>query len=193
MTVTVDGRRLDPGPFAPPWRRSAFGQIIDRATDDRTTPARVEVREADGTTFTDIIAARRRRSRPEPEPEVPAGPVFHAVDGEGFVPGEDVAVAVVTGHTDAATPAPRAPSSARPGSASTGPAGSSRSSCSAVSPAPRSSGGCRERAGPADRLVRGRADQRRDDRAGRPVRRHADLARRWIDGRVPDRHAPAGR
>ena len=104
VTVTVDGKRLDPDPFAPPWRRSSFGQIIDRATNDRTTPARVEVREADGTTVTDIVAARRRRSRPEPEPEpaAQAGPVFHTVEGKGFVPGEDVAVAVVTGHTDAA-------------------------------------------------------------------------------------------
>ncbi len=104
VTVAVDGKRLDPDAFAPPWRRSSFGQIIDRATNDRTTPARVEVREADGTTFTDIIAARRRRSRPEPEPEPKAstGPVFHTVEGEGFVPGEDVAVAVVTGHSDAA-------------------------------------------------------------------------------------------
>ena len=104
VTVTVDGKRLDPDPFAPPWRRSSFGQIIDRATNDRTTPARVEVREADGTTFTDIIAARRRRSRPEPEPEpkAPTEPVFHTVEGDGFVPGEDVAVAVVTGHTDVA-------------------------------------------------------------------------------------------
>ncbi|WP_286689361.1 MULTISPECIES: hypothetical protein [unclassified Aeromicrobium] len=104
VTVTVDGKRLDPDPFAPPWRRSSFGQIIDRATNDRTTPARVEVREADGTTFTDIIAARRRRSRPEPtsEPEAPTGPVLYAIEGEGFVPGEDVAVAVITGHTDAA-------------------------------------------------------------------------------------------
>lgn len=104
VTVTVDGRRLEPDPFAPPWRRSSFGRIIDRATNDRTTPVRVEVREADGTTFTDIIAARRRRSRPEPEPEpeASAGPMFHTVEGAGFVPGEDVAVAVVTGHTDAA-------------------------------------------------------------------------------------------
>ena len=27
--------------------------------------------------------------------------MFHTVEGDGFVPGEDVAVAVVTGHTDA--------------------------------------------------------------------------------------------
>ncbi|WP_366521954.1 hypothetical protein [uncultured Microbacterium sp.] len=103
VAVTVDGSPLHPDPFAPPWRRSSFGQIIDRATDDRTTPARVEVREADGTTFTDIIAAQRRRApQPPPESEEPTSrPVFHAVEGDGFVPGEDVAVAVVTGHTDA--------------------------------------------------------------------------------------------
>ena len=102
VIVTVDGKPLDPDPAAGPWRRSSFGQIIDRATNDRTVPARVEVREADGTTFTDIIAPRRRRaSRPQPEPEPASLPVFHTVTGDGFVPGEDVAVAVVTGHTDA--------------------------------------------------------------------------------------------
>lgn len=102
VAVTVDGKPLDPDPGAGPWRRSSFGQIIDRATNERTTPARVEVREADGTTFTDIIAPRRRRpSRPRPAPEKSPLPVFHTVTGDGFVPGEDVAVAVVTGHTDA--------------------------------------------------------------------------------------------
>lgn len=103
LTATVDGTPLDPDPTAGPWRRSSFGQIIDCATNDRTTPARVEVRESDGTSFTDIIAARPRRPRPEPEPEPRAttGPVFHTVTGDGFVPGEDVALAVITGHTDA--------------------------------------------------------------------------------------------
>ena len=103
VAVTVDGSPLHPDPFAPPWRRSSFGQIIDRATDDRTTPERVEVREADGTTFTDIIAAQRRQTPdPTPEREEPAPrTVFKTVEGDGFVPGEDVAVAVVTGHTDA--------------------------------------------------------------------------------------------
>lgn len=102
VAVTVDGSPLHPDPFAPPWRRSSFGQIIDCATDDRTTPARVEVREADGTTFTDIIAAQRRRAPQPPDPEKPASrPVFHTVECDGFLPGEDIAVAVVTGHTDA--------------------------------------------------------------------------------------------
>lgn len=102
VAVTVDGKPLAPDPSAGPWRRSSFGQIIDRATNERTIPARVEVREADGTTFTDIIAPRRRRpSRPQPEPEQASLPVFHTVTGDGFVPGEDVAVAIVTGHTEA--------------------------------------------------------------------------------------------
>lgn len=104
VTVTVDGTPMLPDPFAPPWRRSSFGQIIDRATGDRTTPARVEVREADGTTFTDIVPPRRRKFRheAESEPPTPARPAFLTVEGGGFVPGEDVAVAVITGHTDAA-------------------------------------------------------------------------------------------
>lgn len=106
VAVTIDGKPLLPDPFAPPWCRSSFGQIIDRVTNDRTIPVRVEVREADGTTFTDIIAARRRKSRPESESEparqAKTGPVFHTVEADGFVPGEDVAVALITGHTDAA-------------------------------------------------------------------------------------------
>ena len=103
VTVTIDGKPLAPEPFAPPLRRSSFGQIIDRATNDRTTAVRVEVREADGTSFTDIIAPRRRTTQAKPEAEQPvSGPAFLAVEGDGFVPGEDVAIAVISGHTDAA-------------------------------------------------------------------------------------------
>lgn len=107
LTATLDG-----APFAPPegasaWRRSSFPQIIDHASHDRTIPVRVEVREADGAVFTDFIPARPRRN-PEPAPAPVAAPkraampMFHTVEGPGFVPGEDVAVAIITGHTDAA-------------------------------------------------------------------------------------------
>ncbi|HPE12360.1 MAG: hypothetical protein M9886_05070 [Candidatus Nanopelagicales bacterium] len=104
VSATVDGKPLEPDPFAPPWRRSSFGPIIDRATNDRTAPVRVEVHESDGTTFTDIIApSRHRADHPKLPAENPISlPTFHAVEGDGFVPGEDVAVAIVTGHTDAA-------------------------------------------------------------------------------------------
>ena len=69
---------------------------------------RVEVREAEGTVFTDIITPSRRRrteSDPEPASEEPARrPATDLVvlHGEGFVPGEDVAIAVVIAHGDAA-------------------------------------------------------------------------------------------
>ena len=107
LTATLDGAPLTPPQWAPPWRRESFPQIIDQASNDRTRPIRVEVREADGSVFTDLITARPRRVFPEPEPAVeaeptPGLPVFHTVEGDGFVPGEDVAVAIITSHTDAA-------------------------------------------------------------------------------------------
>ena len=107
LTATIDGAPLTPPEWAPPWRRESFPQIIDQASNDRTRPIRVEVREADGSVFTDLITARPRRALPEPAPAAettptPGLPVFHQIEGDGFVPGEDVAVAIITGHTDAA-------------------------------------------------------------------------------------------
>lgn len=101
MTVAVDGEPYLPEQFAPPWRREDFARILDQLTDLHRSPVRVEVREADGTVFTDIITPSRRRPAPEPPAKsaLSALPVLH---GEGFVPGEDVAVAVVIAHSDAA-------------------------------------------------------------------------------------------
>jgi len=82
---------------------------MDRITDQRRTPVRVEVHESDGTSFTDIITpSPSRRSRPEPEPantetvlETPAAPQLVEVTAEGFIPGEDIGVAIIVTHTDA--------------------------------------------------------------------------------------------
>lgn len=104
MTATVDGVPFEPEPFAPPWRREDFARVLDQLTDQRRSPVRVEVREADGSTFTDIITPSRHR-RTEPAPEPPSGramPELVTLHGEGFVPGEDVAIAVVIAHGDAA-------------------------------------------------------------------------------------------
>ncbi|WOF21947.1 hypothetical protein N8K70_11195 [Microbacterium betulae] len=108
MTVTVDRAPFEPEPFAPPWRREDFARVLDQLTDLRRSPVRVEVREADGTVFTDIITPSRRR-RTEPDPEAASEPPSRgpaaglvALHGEGFVPGEDVAIAVVIAHGDAA-------------------------------------------------------------------------------------------
>lgn len=105
VTVTLDGAPFEPEPFAPPWQRDSFGGIIDTLTDQRRVPIRVEVCEVDGSVFTDIITpARHRAAPPEPAPP-PAGsePALRlvALHGDGFVAGEDVAVAVIVAHAEA--------------------------------------------------------------------------------------------
>ncbi|WP_341783038.1 hypothetical protein [Leucobacter weissii] len=110
MTVTVDGVPYLPEPFAPGWRRESFPTILDTLTARYRTPLRVQVREADGSTFTDIITPPRERPGPKPwetppasaaPPRPAAPPVLHQVAGSGFVPGEDVAVAIIHAHSDA--------------------------------------------------------------------------------------------
>ena len=110
LTVTVDGT-----PFASPdagdWTRATFGPLMDAITKDRTVAVRVEVRECDGSVFTDIIRPRApRRAVALPEKPVPETrrsrharrvPRLMEVTADGFVPGEDVAVAVIVSHTDA--------------------------------------------------------------------------------------------
>lgn len=138
MTVTIDGTQYAPEPYAPPWQRNSFPMIIDTLTAHYQTPIRVLVREADGSTFTDIITPPKARATDAPistsAPVAPVAPTFpspfttvpppiaavhahspsqqvlpqhpvpsliHEVSAEGFVPGEDVAVAVITTHCDA--------------------------------------------------------------------------------------------
>ncbi|MFG3398241.1 hypothetical protein [Streptomyces parvus] len=104
VTVTIDDAPYAPEPFAPAWRREDFARLIDQITDQRHSAIRVEVRESDGTVFTDIIApARRHTPEAAPDPQPASTPTAEFVEfrGAGFVPGEDVAVAVVITHTDA--------------------------------------------------------------------------------------------
>lgn len=112
LDVTVDGTAFPP-PESGAWTRSTFGPLLDAITADRTVAVRIEVRETDGSVFTDIFHARRP-TRPTPaenDPEAQPGkhtknkdrqlPPLIEVTAEGFVPGEDIAVAVVASHTDA--------------------------------------------------------------------------------------------
>lgn len=106
VTASVDGKPLDPPKGEPVWRRSSFGHVIDQASNNRSISVRVEVHEADGTMFTDLVPARSRRTRPRAESKhahgkSPSGAALHTIAGDGFVPGEKVAMAVITGHTDA--------------------------------------------------------------------------------------------
>lgn len=109
LTVTVDGTPLNPEPFAPGWVRSDFGRLMDRITDQHRSAIRVEVHESDGTSFTDIITPTpSRRTRPEPDiaktetaVDAPAAPQLVEVTAEGFIPGEDIGIAIIVTHTDA--------------------------------------------------------------------------------------------
>ncbi len=111
LEVTVDGAAFPPPAEGQAWTRGTFGALLDAITKDRTVAVRIEVRESDGTVFTDLIHARKP-TPPQPteaEPRQPRGkhtktkqgPELVEVTGEGFVPGEDIAVALIVAHTDA--------------------------------------------------------------------------------------------
>ena len=115
LTATIDGI-THPQPAAGAWTRATFGPLMDEITKDRTVSVRVEVRECDGGVFTDIIHARKptppaRAAEQEPvsgtrrgrRAATPRAPQLMEVEGEGFVPGEDVAVAIIHANTDAST------------------------------------------------------------------------------------------
>jgi hypothetical protein len=118
VTVAADGTiaaTVDGTPFASPdagdWTRATFGPLMDAITKDRTIAVRVEVRENDGSVFTDILRTRkpRRAVAPSEDPVPETRRSRHArrvprlaeVTAHGFVPGEDVAVATIISHTDA--------------------------------------------------------------------------------------------
>ncbi|GAA1491021.1 hypothetical protein [Brachybacterium sacelli] len=111
LDVTVDGAQYPPPQEGIDWTRSTFGALLDAITVERTIAVRVEIHETDGSVFTDIIRARRRTTPPPPKTD-PTGqrgrrskkarePRLVEVTADGFVPGEDVAVAAIVSHTDA--------------------------------------------------------------------------------------------
>lgn len=107
LAVTVDGEDF-PAPEDGAWSRARFGEVLDAVTEDRTRTVRIEVHETDGSTFTDIIRARRRtQAEPDPEQEQPESARSKpsgkqaTVSGAGFLPGEDVAIAAVVTDTTA--------------------------------------------------------------------------------------------
>ncbi|WP_370894036.1 hypothetical protein [Janibacter sp. GXQ6167] len=110
LTATVDGASF-PSPDGSGWTRATFGPLMDAITKDRTIAVRVEVRESDGSVFTDILRTRKpRRAAAPSEAPVPETrrsrhvrrvPRLAEVTAGGFVPGEDVAVATIASHTDA--------------------------------------------------------------------------------------------
>ncbi|MEV8358648.1 hypothetical protein [Microbacterium sp. NPDC076895] len=117
LRVVVDGEPFGPPTFAPPWQRHSFAQIISQVIEQRHSPVRVVVHELDGTDYTDIVTAPLHPAFHDPAmPEQPpastegvtpasdvTGPshLLELQNDEGFVPGEEVAVAVIVRHTGA--------------------------------------------------------------------------------------------
>lgn len=98
VVLTVNGKRLP----ATPTRRDELGQAIAELVARFGSPARVEVRELDGSVYADILTPDV--GSPAVLDEVPTltRPVLVEFTVEGFVPGEDVAIALVLRHTSAA-------------------------------------------------------------------------------------------
>lgn len=106
VSATLDGIEVPPPFHAEHWSRAQFGELLDALTQQRSRTIRLEVRESDGSVFTEIIHARRgnpetayivtpaasepdsrraRRGRP---------PRLIEITGGGFIQGEDVLVAI---------------------------------------------------------------------------------------------------
>lgn len=111
LDVTLNGEP-HPVPAGAGEGRSALGPLIEQVTTELGCPVRIEVREVDGSVFTEIV-----KPPPMPTPVLVAAeppsaawtPVEpSAVDygrlevgGSGFAPDEQVAVAVVVAHQTA--------------------------------------------------------------------------------------------
>ncbi|MEV8180754.1 hypothetical protein [Specibacter sp. NPDC078692] len=108
MYVSYAGRNFPPPTPGSPWSRARFGDLLDALTLGRTRTVRVEVQEFDGSVFTDIVHAVRsghdtadaappsamRRARHRPTHQL------FEITGSGFIPGEDVTVALAVSSTE---------------------------------------------------------------------------------------------
>ena len=91
LTVTLD---REPYSADQSLTRTDLKRLVDDIAADLDTPVRVEVREADQSSFTDIVTP----GRPQVQVVAPARRATSSVGevaGDGFLPNEEIAVAVV--------------------------------------------------------------------------------------------------
>jgi hypothetical protein len=82
--------------------RDDLKRLVDDIAADLGTAVRVEVREADKSTFTDIVTPDRPKLRMV-ESVREATTSIGEVAGDGFLPNEEIAIAVVVAHQVAST------------------------------------------------------------------------------------------
>ena len=100
LVVTVNGDKL----AAAPIRRDQIAQTVTDLVARFASPTRVEVRELDGSIRADVLTPPAPRSPfapPESAPPAVVVPSLVEFTADGFVPGEDVAVALVIRHASA--------------------------------------------------------------------------------------------
>lgn len=109
MSVLSGSAPYLPPAHAPAWRRESYSAILDAITAALGTPVKVVVTECDSTVYTDVVFPRRQAPTPPPQTAAPAPasasrralPLVQ-VTGDGFIPGEEVAVAPILAHCGAA-------------------------------------------------------------------------------------------
>lgn len=104
LNVVLDGAPVTNAPIG----SHALGTLLDEILRTRGVPVRVEIRDADGTSYTDVLTPPPSSPGPESgdatvnsDDEGTAGPRLIEVTADGFVPGEDVALAVILRHSSA--------------------------------------------------------------------------------------------
>jgi hypothetical protein len=99
LTVTLD---REPYSADGSLTRDDLKRVLDDVAANLGTPVRVEVREADKSAFTDIVTPQRLRRHMVHQVREATTSVGE-VAGDGFLPNEEVAVAVVVAHQVAST------------------------------------------------------------------------------------------
>lgn len=91
LTVTLD---REPYSADGALQRDDLQPLLDGIAADLRTPIRVEVREADGKTFTDYVIPTRPATKPAPTTRKALASAF-GISGGGFTAGEQVEVCVI--------------------------------------------------------------------------------------------------
>lgn len=108
VSVMLDSVEFPPPNSYRPWTRAHFGALLDALTLGRTRTVRIEVRESNGSIFTDIVHAVRTGAGvvEPPQPDTmrrarhrPTHQLFE-IAGSGFIPGEDVTVALAVSSAE---------------------------------------------------------------------------------------------
>lgn len=100
LIVTVNGNKL----AATPIRRDEISHTVTELVTRFASPTRVEVRELDGSIHADVLTPPAPRSPFAPPEDSGAAVVVPSLvefTANGFVPGEDVALALIIRHTSA--------------------------------------------------------------------------------------------